>query len=935
MSGRAAGRANHDEIARFDQAAAGRVQTMSWPAWLYRLVPYLGRRAAERDLQEELRLHLKLERERQRDAGVPEAEAALAARRTLGNGTLIRERTRDVWGWRWLDDLGRDVRHALRGLRRGPGFTGTVVLVLALGIGANTALFSVVYGLLLRPLPYPYPEAIVLVGKVWPDRTGPPTLTNPELRALWADAGSFEQLAASSRVAVPWTRPDGNLSGQAVTPSYFSLLGATPHLGRLFTAADAEEGAPPVVLLSHGAWTNRLGSDPDVVGATAALDNGPYTVVGVLPEDFEPPGSSPRFWTPLAVAPYEPSPDGALQKPGFMLGIGRLRPGVSPDEAQAEVQTMLDRQEAQRAWPELGPAPEGRVVRLREELGRPFRPALAMLAAATGLVLLMACANVAGLLLARGIARRRELAIRGALGAGRGRVVRQLLAESVLLSVAGGVVGCAVAAAIVRAAPALIPRSVPGLADVALDGVALAFTAGLAVAAGLVFGTAPALAWSRVDPTRAIHAGHGAAGGDLGRLRANRGQAGLAVAQVALAVVLLTGAGLLLRSFVAFATLDRGFDPTNVVRVRVSTGAPGAYARLGGGRLDPDEVDASNAVVLQVTEALRGQMARLKDLPGVAAAARSSGLPLNSADSMQPFEVAGRPRPSDPGEQSWAGVRTVDPGYAEVMRLRLRDGRFLAESDGPGGPRAAVVSESFARAAFGGEPAVGQRLRLGYGREWEVVGVVANVTPLYDLSRLPGVGDVYLPMHQSERNPPPYSSPPNVMVRAEDDPDAVIPFVQAVLARVHPEAQVYATPLDTMLSREAAQPRFYAACAGIFAGVALLLAAFGLYSILSYAVSRRRRELGVRMALGAGRADVVRLVVRQGGTLVAAGSVLGLLAAAATTRVVESVLFGVTATDGLTFAGVTAVVLAAGLLACWLPARRATRIDPMEVLRFE
>ena len=909
---------------------------MKWPAWLYRLVPYLGRRTMERDLQEEFRLHLDLERERQRDAGVPEAEAMLAARRKLGNGTLLRERTRDVWGWRWLDDLGRDVRHALRGLRRGPGFAATVVLVLALGIGANTALFSVVYGLLLRPLPYPDPEAIVLVGKVWPDSTGPPTVTNPELRALWADAGSFEQLAASSRLAVTWTRPEGNLSGAAVTPSYFSVLGTTPHLGRLFTPADAEAGAPRVVLLSHDVWTSRLGSDPDVVGATVDIDRGPHTVVGVLPEGFEPARSSARFWTPLVVAPYEPSPDGALEDPGFMLGVGRLRPGVSPDQAEAEVRTIVDRRRAERPWPEPGPAPEGRVVRLREELGRPFRPALAMLAAATGLVLLMACANVAGLLLARGIARRRELAIRGALGAGRGRVVRQLLAESVLLSVAGGVVGCAVAAAIVRAAPALIPRSVPGLADVALDGVALAFTAGLSVAAGLVFGTAPALAWSRVDLTRALNAGHGATGGGLGRLGANRGQAGLVVAQVALAVVLLTGAGLLLRSFVAFATLDRGFDPTNVVRVRVSTGAPGVSARLGGGRLDLDDVDASNTVVLQVTEALRGQMARLEDLPGVAAAARSSGFPLNSADSLQPFEVAGRPRPSDSGEQSWAGVRTVDPGYAEVMRLRLRDGRFLAETDGPGSPRAAVVSESFARAAFGGEPAVGQRFRLGYGRDWEVVGVVADVTPLYALSSFrPAVGDVYLSMLQTEPNLSPYSSPPTVMVRAEDDPDAVIPFVQAVLARVHPEAQVYATPLDTMLSWEAAQPRFYAACAGIFAGVALLLAAFGLYSILSYAVSRRRRELGVRMALGAGRADVVRLVVRQGGTLVAAGSVLGLLAAAATTRVVESVLFGVTATDGLTFAGVTAVVLAAGLLACWLPARRATHIDPMEVLRFE
>ena len=809
--------------------------------------------------------------------------------------------------------------------------------MLALGIGANTALFSVVYDLLLRPLPYPDSDAIVLVGKVWPDSTGPPTLTNPELRGLWADAESFEQLGASSRFAVTWSRPDGNLSGAAVTPSYFSVLGAVPHLGRLFTSADAEEGAPPVVLLSHDVWTSRFGSDPHVVGATVDMDRGSHSVVGVLPEGFEPARSSARFWTPLVVAPYEPSPDGALEAPGFMLGIGRLRPGVSPDQSQAEVRTIIDRLRAERPWAESdpAPAPAGRVVRLREELGRAFRPALAMLGAATGLVLLMACANVAGLLLARGVGRRRELAIRGALGAGGGRVVRQLLTESVLLSVAGGAVGCAVAAGIVRAAPALIPRSVPGLADVALDGAALAFTAGLAVAAGLLFGTAPAVAWSRVDLTRALAAGHGAAGGGLGRPGTNRGQAGLVVAQVALAMVLLTGAGLLLRSFVAFVTLDRGFDPTRVVEARVSVGAPGVSVTLGGGRLDPDEVDASNAVVIRVTEALREQMARLEDLPGVVATARSSGLPLDSADSSQPFEVAGRPRPSDPDEQSWAGVRTVDPGYAEVMRLRLRDGRFLAESDGPGSPRVAVASESFARTAFGDEAAVGQRFRLGYGHEWEVVGVVADVTPLYDLSRLPGAGDVYLSMFQTEPNLSPYSSPPTVVVRTDGDPDALIPLVRTVLARVHPEAQVYGTPLDTMLSWEAAQPRFFAMCAGIFAAVALLLAAFGLYSVLSHTVSRRRRELGVRMALGAGRGNVVLLVVRQGGMLVAAGGVLGLLAATASTRVVASLLFGVTTTDVLTFAGATAVLLAAGLLACWLPARRATRVDPMQVLRFE
>ena len=806
---------------------------MKWPAWLYRLVPYLGRRAAERDLHEELRLHLELERDRQREAGLPEAEAMRTARRRLGNGTLIRERTRDVWGWRWLDDLGRDARQAARGLGRSPGLAAAVVLVLALGVGANVAMFSIVYGLLLRPLPYPDSEAIVLAGQVSPGSTRPPTLTNPQLRRLWAEAGSFEPLAASSRLAVIWNRPDGNLSGAAVTPSLFSLLGTMPRLGRLFTAADAAEGAPRVVLLSDGAWTGRFGSDPDVIGASFEIEDEAHTVIGVLPEGFEPPYSSAQFWTPLAVAPYESS-GGVMEDPGFMLGVGRLRPGVSLARARAEVRTILERQRAEEPWPPpRDRTPEARVVRLREAQGRPFRPALAMLGAATGLVLLMACANVAGLLLARGIARRRELAIRGALGAGRGRVVRQLLTESVLLGVIGGAAGVAVAAGIVRAAPALVPRNVPGLADVALDGVVLAFAAGLSVAAGLLFGTAPALVWSRVDPTRTLHAGHGATAGGFGRLRTNRGQAGLAVAQVALALVLLTGAGLLLRSFVAFVTLDRGFEPANVLVATLGIGTPGSSWQRGGGRIEPDEMDSQNAAVRQATETLRVQMERIENLPGVAAVALSSGRPLNSADSNRPIHVAGRPGPSDSREEGWTGVRRVGPGYADVMGLRLQAGRFLADSDGPGSARVAVVSQSLARTVFRGTPAVGQRFSFAYGDDtWEVIGVVDDVTPLYDLSYMDVAGELYLSMLQPEWNPHPRESLPVVTVRTDGAPEAFVPLLRDLLSPIHPEAQVYPRTLNAALSMEAVQPRFYALWAGIFAAVALLLAAFGLYCVI-------------------------------------------------------------------------------------------------------
>ena len=838
-----------------------------------------------------------------------------------------------------------DLRHAGRQFAVRPGFALAAAGILAVGIGANAATFSIANGLLLRPLPYPDSEAIVSVGQAPAGRSGIAVLEAAELRRLREEARSFEELAAFTPSSFVWDGPDGpvTLFGTAATPSLFPLLRTTPRLGRLFTEAEAVEGAHRVVLLSHRAWTGRFGSDPDVVGATVVLDDEPHTVLGVLPEGFESSFYGTEIWTPLVVPPYEPEApfDGSLFIMSTFMGVGRLRDGVSPAQAETEVRTILE-----RAGPE-GLRPPGfdvetRVTSLREERGRPFRPALLMLAAATGLVLLMACANVAGLLLARGIARRRELAVRGAFGAGRGRIVRQLLTESVVLGVAGGTAGLAVAVGIVRAAPALVPRNVPGLAEVGVDGAVLAFTAVVSVVAGLLFGTAPALAWSRVDPARTLNEA-GASAGGFGRLRANRGQAGLAVTQVALALVLLTGAGLLLRSFVSLVTLDLGFEPANVVVARISDPA-GTRMFTRGGRIEPDEIEAMNAAARSATETLLARLERIAILPGVDAVALSSSMPLNRTGAVRPFAVAGRPAQTGPRERLAARILDVSPDYADVVRLHLQAGRFFTDRDRTGSPRVAVVSESFARAAFGGEAAVGQRLvsafpfpGFGSGDErWEVVGVVADVTsPFRDESFGPDdAGDVYLSMLQPDLDVmPSFGSRPVVVVRAAGDPLAVVPFLQEALADVRPGAQVNATALETILSARAAQPRFYALCASIFGAVALLLAAFGLYGVLSYAVSQRRREIGVRMALGAGRGQVVRLVAGQGGTLVGAGVVLGLLVAAVASRIVESFLFGVTSADPLTFAAVTVVLLTVALLACWLPARRATRIDPMDVLR--
>ena len=571
---------------------------MKWPVWLYRLVPYLGRRHAEEDVQEELRLHLEIERERQIDAGVPEDEALRAARRRLGNATLIRERTRDVWGWRWLDDLGRDLRHAARGLRRSPGFAATVVLVLALGIGANVAMFSVVYGMLIRPLPYPDAGAIVRISESFGGRPGS-SISNSSLTPIMEEAESFEQIAAYRPATFEWTGPEGavTLPAAHMSPAMFPLLRATPHLGRLFTEGEARAGADRVVLLSHAAWTRRFGSDPDIVGSVLDLDGAPHTVVGVLAEGFFFPSPEEEVWTPYVDPGWsfaaETGPDG---RPGFsasmsfITALGRLRPGVSLEQATTEVRTILQRRgfrafmrAAEGGRTTGGPPVDARVVPLQEEMVRGYRPALLALTAATALVLLIACVNVAGLLLARGVTRRRALAVCAALGAGRSRLVRQLLTESVVLSAAGGMLGLAAATVVLGVLPAAVPGDVARLDGVGVNGAGLAFALALSVVVGLVFGAAPAFQWSRFSLVRALNEGSAQAAGGFRLLRSNRARAGLAAAQVALAVVLLVGAGLLLRSFVGLVTVDRGYDPTNVITAR--TGNP--EARRGAGGLRP------------------------------------------------------------------------------------------------------------------------------------------------------------------------------------------------------------------------------------------------------------------------------------------------------------------------------------------------------------
>ena len=550
-------------------------------------------------------------------------------------------------------------------------------------------------------------------------------------------------------------------------------------------------------------------------------------------------------------------------------------------------------------------------------------------------MLLIACTNVAGLLLARGVTRQRTLAICAALGARRGRLVRYLLTESVVLGLGGGAIGLAAAAFVVRVVPALVPGKIARLHEVGVDGAVMAFTFGLSVVVGLAFGAVPAFQWSRLQLVRVLNEGSAQSAGGFRLLRTNRARAVLATAQVALAVVLLVGAGLFLRSFVRLITVDRGYDPANVIAAR--TQSPDLRFRWEA--MTPELMTALPSANQRFYEALLEAMTRVERLPNVEAVGLSSDLPLSTRVFIgMPYrvQVAGRQWPSDPRALPTVTPQLASSGYFDVLRLRLRSGRLFTRLDGAGSPRVVVVNEAFEREVFGGEPAVGQRVHLGGGgssEPWEVIGVVGDIT-YRGLARSQPRAETFVPVRQAETEF--VLQTPFVTVRTAGDPLRVIPFLREAVAEAHPRATIGdVMTMEARLSAAVAQPRFYAGFVGFFGGLALFLAAFGVYGLLSYTVAQQRREIGVRMALGAQRGDILTLVVRQGAVLIAVGAVVGLAAAAASSRVLESFLYGVTTDDRLTFVLAPLVLVAVAVFACWLPARRATRVDPMDALRVE
>ena len=843
-----------------------------------------------------------------------------------GTQILIRERIRDTWGCRWLDDLGRDLRHAVRGLRRSVGFAATVTLVLALGIGANTAMFSIVYGVLLRPLPYPDADAIVRIGEPRAPTGASDLLSNRFVALLQENAESFEQVAAHQGTSVDW---DGvRLSGSLVSPSLFPMLRTSPRLGRLFLDEEARLGAARVVLLSHGTWTNRFGADPSVVGTMMDLDGEPHLVVGVLAEGFDFPSPSTEFWLP-----YVLRPPGDQRPQIASRALGRLRPGVSAEQAAAEADSILQGNSNPLQASTAPDVQSGvRVVPLLEVMVGEYRPALAILTAVAVLVLLIACLNAAGLLLARGVARQRLLAISAALGASRGRLVRQLLTESTVLALAGGAAGLAVAALILRTVPILAPVDAARLDEVTIDGAVFAFTAGLSLVVGLLCGAGPALQRSQVHLVRVLNEGSAQSASGSGLLRTHRARTAMSAMQIAVAVMLLIGAGLFLRSFVQLLTFDRGFDPANVITAEV-TNPMGVAPHEMAVRMP--EIVASHQ---QLQERLFDQLlARLQPLAGVEAVGLSRHVPFGrNVPSFGLLRPAGTPIASDPSEMPRAALQVASPGFLGTLGFRLLAGRTLMPQDGRNSPRVLVANETLARELFGNRPAVGQRVIVGFGEPWEIVGVVGDI--VYGGLDLTGEtqAEAYFPVAQATEMFFGFSSGVRVSVRTTTDSLAVVPFLREAIIAANPQASIReVATMEARLLNAVAWPRLYAFFVGSLAGLALILAAVGVYGLLSYTVAQREREIGIRMALGARSSQILALVVGQGVALVVGGALVGVGAAAMSRSLLESFLYGIAASDLLSFLLAPLVLTAAALVACWFPARRAARTDPVRMLRLE
>jgi putative ABC transport system permease protein len=817
-----------------------------------------------------------------------------------------------------MHTLWEDIRHAVRLWASRPAFAAVVVVTLALGIGANAAIFSVVDAVLLEPLPYPEPDRLTLVTSQFPalgfDKFW---VSAPEYLELRRWARSFEEIGAYTVAAANLSGGERPLRVTAayVTASLFPTLGVATERGRPFTEEEDGPGVEPVAVLGHDLWMRAFAGDPDVVGRTVEVDGARHTVVGILPPGFDVEDAGVELWLPLAIDPANPGGRGSH----YLYLLGRLAPGVSLTQARHELTALLTRWEEE--FPDdHRPNPEGHALRidpLKEDRVGEARPALMLLLGAVGLVLLIACANVANLLLARAEARQREIAVRTALGASGARLLRQFLTESLLLAFVGALVGLAFAQGALELLLAANPGSLPRMAEIGLDARVLAFTLAVALATGVLFGLVPALHARTRAFFHALKEGGGRSSAGVGRQTFRRA---LVVAEVALAAVLVVGAGLLLKSFWTLTRVDPGFEPRGVLGFQLSV--PSATYP------EPEQVNALYERLLE----------RLAALPGAESAAAMTGLPPSRSVNANSTEFESVPEDPDGPPHNVDYYQFVSEGYFETMKIPRVSGRVFESTDAAGGAPVVVVNRTLARTFWGDVDPVGQRLRRGWFGDDElwctIVGVVEDVkqggldqeagTELYFLDR-----QVPATVGQSPRTR-------WVVVRTAGDPLSLAPQVHAVVRELAPSLPVARLqPLEQVVSDSLARSRFLSLLVALFGLLALALAAVGTYGVLSWAVEQRRFEMGVRMALGARAQSLLMLVLGQGLRLVGVGLAVGLVLAVASRRVVASLLFGVEATDPATLASVGAVLLAVALVACLIPALRAMRVDPVTALRSE
>jgi putative ABC transport system permease protein len=810
-----------------------------------------------------------------------------------------------------MGNLLQELRYAFRLLLKSPGFTAIAILTLALGIGANTAIFSVVNAVLLRPLAFRDPSRLVIVA----EKSQYPTITTSYQNYVdWRDQShSFESLEGTRGTTITLTgagEPE-RINARMATAPLFRLLGVEARLGRTFLPEEDRAGGPPVVLLSYGMWQRRFAGSHDVIGKTLTLDAQPYTVVGILPAGFELLQPADLF---LPFTPWAKTlPDDRNWHPGIIV-IGRLNPGVTREQARTEMVAITKRLEEQ--YPDYNTDTSADVIGLQEQMVKNVRPALLMLLGAVSFVLLIACVNVANLLLSRATPRGREVAVRTALGASRGRVVRQLLTESILLSFAGGALGLLMAQAALGPLLKLSAGSVPQVFTVGLDRWVLAFALGVVILTGLFFGIVPALRTAKLDLRESLNEGSRGSTAGPGHQRI-RGT--LVAMEIALAMLLLVGSGLLVRSFSRLRDVPPGFQADHLLVADLPL-CQTAYAK-------PE----------QRFEFYERLVERAKSLPGVRSAGAASFLPVSGGGSVLHFNIVGRP-PKTPHDYVAAGYRTVTANYLETLGVPLLQGRLIGVGDTDKAPAVVVINATMAHTYFANENPLGERIQIGATPEpekdlptMEIVGVVGDVRP--------GLGidpqaEMYLPYRQADQVLPVFQL--SVVLRTAADPLQETAALRSALAEIDPNQPLAKVrTMEENMAGTAAQSRFRTWLIGIFAALALALAGIGVYGVMSYSVTQRTSEIGIRVTLGAQPGDVFRIVVGEGLRLALVGVGCGVIAALALTRVLQSFLYGVSAYDPITFVSVALLLTLVGLAASFFPARRATRVDPMVALRYE